>query len=250
MLADTNDRPGLDEQYIAATNTSDLTLDPDHRCAADHLIAAALGGNRMGDALNHLRSEWDTVQKPPKWTDDDVAARAALLPKSKGKPNLKMARAQIIVEYAAALRAVYMRLIGRALCMEILAEWAALRSVDPDLLSPALYHYLNPLCPVCDGRGKLRHPDAPVLGKDCHHCAGSGRWPRPLGAERVESFLKGCVGKTKRNRANMLHGEIDLVDLAERKEADRRPAAEDERGAAAVAEVARRSMGARLRPGE
>lgn len=221
-----NDRPGLDEQYIAATNASDLTLDPNHLCAADHLIAAALGGNRMGDALNHLRSEWDAALKPAKWTEADVSARAQTLPKRKGKPDLKMARGQLIVEHASALRGVYMRLAGRVVCLGILAEWAARRDVDADLLSPALYHYLNPLCPVCDGLGKLRHPDAPVLGKDCHHCAGTGKWPRPLGAERVESFLKGSVGKAKAQRGQNLHGEIDLVELAERKRAANQPAPE------------------------
>jgi len=208
MLADTQDRPGLDEQYIAATNASDLTLDPDHRGAVDHLIAAALGGNRMGDALNHLRSEWDAAQKPPKWTEDDIAARAATLPaKKKGKPDLKMARAQLIAQYARSLREAYLRLAGRALCLEILAEWAARRDVDPDLLSPALYHWLAPNCPVCDGLGKMRMHDAPVLGKDCTHCAGSGKWPRPLGAERAEAFIKGCVGKAKRERAGLLYGD-------------------------------------------
>lgn len=237
--------PGLDEQYIAATNASDLTLDPNHLCAADHLIAAALGGNRMGDALNHLRAEWDAAIKPAKWTEADVAERAQKLPKRKNKPDLKMARGQLIVEHAAALRGVYMRLAGRVVCLQILVQWAVRREVDPDLLSPALYHYLNPLCPVCDGLGKLRHPDAPVLGKDCHHCAGTGKWPRPAGADRVESFLKGCVGKAKSQRGEALHGEIDLQDLADRKEAARQVAPEDERGASAVAEVARLSMGSR-----
>lgn len=207
MLADNTERAGLDEQYIAATNSSDLTLDPEHRCAADHLIAAGLASNRMGDALNHLRSEWDTAMKPAKWTEDDVAARAGTLPKRKGKPDLKMARAQIIVQHAAALRAVYMQLAGRARCLVVLGEWAALRNVDPDLLSPSLYHYLNPLCPVCDGLGKLRHAEAPVLGKDCHHCAGTGKWPRPLGSDRVEAFMKGCVAKARQDRRALLYGE-------------------------------------------
>ncbi len=207
MYADTTDRPGLDEQYIAATNASDLTLDPDRNCAATHLIAAALGGNRMGDALNHLRAEWGAVEKPPKWTEDDIADRAKALPRKAGKPDIKMARTQLIVAYARDLRAVYMRLAGRALCLEILAEWAGRRGVDPDILSPALYHYLAPTCPVCDGLGKLRMSDAPVLGKDCHHCAGSGKWPRPLGAERVEDFLKGSVGRAKQGRKSLLHGD-------------------------------------------
>lgn len=206
-MIDTQDRPGLDEQYIAATNASDLTMDPDHRCAVDHLIAAALGGNRMGDALARLKAEWDSAAKPVKWTVADIAMHAESLPKKKGKPDLRMARAQLIAAYARALREAYMRLMNRGLCLEILGEWAAKRGVDADLLSPALYHWLAPACPVCDGLGKLKMADAPVLGKDCPHCAGSGKWPRPLGAERVKDFLKGCVGKARQDRKTLLYGE-------------------------------------------
>ena len=242
---DRNPPRGLDEQYIAATNASDLTLDPDHLCAVDHLIAAAIGGNRMGDALNHLRAEWGAAPKPAKWTEADVIARAEQLPKRKKKLDLNMARGQLIVEYATSMRAVYMRLAGRAKCMEILLEWAVRRDIDPDLLSPSLYHWLAPACPVCDGLGKRCRPGTPVLDKDCPHCAGTGKWPRPLGADRVEAFLKGCVGKAKSHRGEVLHGEIDLQDLAERKEAAKQVAPEDERGASAVAEVARLSMGSR-----
>lgn len=210
MFDTTSDRPGLDEQYISATTTSDLTLNPDRICSATHLIAAALSSNRMGDALNHLRAEWDKADKPPNTTEADAAFRAQLIFSvlgrgHKGKPDLKRARVEAIVSHASALRAIYLRLPGRALAMEILKEWAAFRGIDVDLLSPALYHWLNPACPVCDGRGKVKLPDAPVLGKDCHHCAGSGKWPRPLGAERIESFLKGCVSKARQERRNLLH---------------------------------------------
>ncbi len=207
MLADTNERAGLDEQYIAATNASDLTMHPDHRGAVDHLIASALGSNRMADALNYLRGEWDGAEKPAKWTEADVLAHADTLPKKKGRPDVRMARTQMIVAYSRAMRAAYTRLAGRALCLEILREWAARRGVDADLLSPALYHWLHPVCPVCDGLKKIRHQDAPVLGKDCHHCAGTGKWPRPPGGDRIESFLKGCVGKARQDRGYLLYGD-------------------------------------------
>ena len=50
---------------------------------------------------------------------------------------------------------------SRAAALAIMGEWAGRRGVDPDLLSPTLYRYLAPACPVCDGLGKMRLPDAP-----------------------------------------------------------------------------------------
>lgn len=206
MLADTNDRPGLEEQYLLATSTSDLTLNPDRTCAATHLIAAGLTGNRMGEALTHLRSEWATADKPRKATEAEILARAAALPKAKGKPDVKRARTVLLVEYSAAMRRRAHQLRGWATAMGLLRAWAEARTVDPDLLSPALYHWLAPGCPVCDGLGKRRLPDAPALGKDCHHCAGTGKWPRPLGAHVVHDWLASCSGKAKRDRGALVRG--------------------------------------------
>jgi hypothetical protein len=245
MLADQNERPGLEEQYIVATNTSNLTLNPDKTCAATHLIAAGLLGNRMGQALVFLRSEWDAADKPRKATEDEIFARAAELPRRKDKLDVKRARTEMLVGYATALRHRAHRLTGWLPAISIMSEWAALREVDRDLLSPALYHWLSPTCPVCDGLGHRKMEDAPVLGSQCHHCQGSGSWPRPHGAERIHDWLHGCVGKARADRSGLIHGRIDAGDLRDRKAAKPKPAAEDERGAAAVAEVARRSMGRR-----
>lgn len=241
LMADTN-RPGLDEQYISATNTSDLTLDPDHVCAATHLIAAGLLGNRMGQALAFLRSEWDAADKPRKATEQEIAARAEELPYRKGHPDVKRARTEMLVAYSVALRHRAHALTGWASAVAIMGEWARLRGVDPDLLSPSLYHFLAPTCPVCDGLGYRKMEDAPVLGKRCHHCEGSGKWPRPLGADRVSDWLKSCAGKARADRSGLIHGRIDAEDLRDRTSHRAKPAAEDERGAAAVAEVARQSM--------
>ena len=212
MLNTEHDRPGLDEQYLSAQNTSDLTVNPDRRTAVDHLIAAGLSANRMGDALNHLRSQWDAADKPPKATEADAVFRAELLFSvlgrgHKGKPDIKRARIEAMISRAAAMRGIYQRLPARAEAMAILTEWAQLRGVDVDLLSPALYHWLNPTCPACEGRGKVTIPDTPVLGKECHHCAGTGQWPKPPGADRVANFLKGCIGKARQDRRNLLTGD-------------------------------------------
>jgi hypothetical protein len=245
MMADTNDRPGLDEQYLSATNSSNLTLNPDRTCAATHLIAAGLLGNRMGAALVHLRAEWDAADKPRKHTEAEILARADDMPKRKGKPDVKRARTEALLGFAAGMRHRAHALSGWFPALSIMAQWAQLRGVDVDLLSPALYHFLNPCCPVCDGLGYRRMDDAPVLGKQCHHCEGRGIWPRPLGADRIHDWLRGCVGKAKADRSGLLHGRIDSDDLADRAANRPKPAADDERGAAAVAEVARRIMGTR-----
>jgi hypothetical protein len=90
--------------------------------------------------------------------------------------------------------------------------------------------------------------DAPVLGKQCHYCNGSGTWPRPLGAERIHDWLKGCVGKAKGERAGLMYGRIDSDDLKERTANKRPPAAEEEGDAAAVAAHFRDAMGKRRKP--
>ena len=65
MLNTEQDRPGLDEQYIMATNASDLTVDSNKVTAVDFLIEAGLVGNRMGAILIHLAGEWAAADKPP-----------------------------------------------------------------------------------------------------------------------------------------------------------------------------------------
>lgn len=242
MLAVTN-RPNLDEQYLSATNSSDLTLNPDRTCAATHLIAAGLLGNRMGAALAHLRGDWDGLGKLRKATEAEIMARAAELPKAKGKIDVKRARGEMVVAHARAMRVRAHSLPGWRPALTIMAEWARLREVDFDLLSPALYHWLVPSCAVCEGRGAIQIPDTPALGKQCHACNGTGKTMRSSQAERVDRWLKGCAGKAKADRSGLLNGRLDSDDLAERTANRRQPAAEDERGAAAVAEVARLSMG-------
>jgi hypothetical protein len=254
-MLDTNDRPGLDEQYLVATNTSNLTLNPDRTCAATHLIAAALADNRMAAALTHLGGEWAGADKPRKLTEPEISARAVTfayhlakerkVPVKSVKPDFRRARTEALLAYDTGLRHRAHSLSGWIPTMILLREWALLRGVDLGLLSPALFHHLSPACPVCDGRGHRLLPDAPVLGKQCHHCSGSGIRPRALGSHRIHDWFKGCIGKAKADRSGLINERIDAADLRERTASRKGPAEEwiDEEGDSAAAEHFRKSMG-------
>lgn len=205
MLGSESTGRGPDESYIAATNSSDLTLHPDRIDAATHLIAAALAGNQMGMALTHLRAEWDRTHKPRKATEPEIMARAKQLPPHKGKPDLKRARAESVVIYQRALRDRASTLSGRSVVLGLLTDWAAERGIDPDILSPALFHWLSPNCPVCSGQGEIRAAEAPVLVRKCYYCDGAGTWPRPPGAEAVQDWMKRCYNQQKSGRNRLLH---------------------------------------------
>lgn len=205
----------LEERYGLARNTSDLTssgaLGPAEgftNRALDILGAAGMMGqrHRLGMALIALQSEWDGCEKPPKRTEAQIEARAAELPDKRGRPDIRRARAEALVWHATALRQRAMSLRGRSVVLGLLTDWAALRGVDVDLLSPALFHWLAPTCAVCDGHGKLKRPDAPVLGATCYHCHGSGTWTRPLGASAIHEHIADCIGKAKSGMAGKLRG--------------------------------------------
>jgi len=246
MLNTEQNRPGADEQYIMATNASDLTVDSNKVTAVDFLIEAGLVGNRMGAILIHLIGEWTAADKPPRPSEYDIALRAELLWCALGvghkkKPDLKRTRAELMNAHARAMRAVYFSLPSRMDALAIMADWAGRRGVDPDLLSPTLYRYLAPACPVCDGLGKMKLPDAPGLGKQCVACNGTGEYALDLGGDRVMSWLKSCAGKHKAQRKNVRHDLTAIVPMSDRLrgpvEAEARPEVN-----AAVAAVARASM--------
>lgn len=207
-MADT-ERPTIEERHLSATNTSDLTIDPQRRGKGDVILAAGLAasGNQLGHALMHLRAEWDRCDKPAKRSAAWISKRAVEVPDKKGRPDVRRAWNEAMVWHATAMRQRAMKLTGRSVVIGLLQEWAALRGIDPDLLSPAVFHWLAPACPACDGVGKR-----PVLygheqsKEDCQHCRGSRVWPRPLGAEVIHNHLKKCLLKAMSETGRALYG--------------------------------------------
>jgi hypothetical protein len=204
---DEDQRPGIEERYLSATNTSSLKVDPDRSTQADVILAAGMVQNRLGHALIHLRAAWDKADKPCKKTPAEIAKRAAQIPDKKGRPDVRRAEIEALVWHASEMRALAQRLPGRNAALGWLTEWADLYGVDRDLLSPALFHWLAPKCPACDGHGTMKIPGSPGLSKQgCRHCHGVGTWPRPLGADRVHTHIASCIGKARGDMARRLYG--------------------------------------------
>jgi hypothetical protein len=211
------DNPTIDESYSVARNTSNMTVGggmvPGQdqgfgNWAADVVLAAGMaaarGRGRLGTALLSLRDEWDRCEKPRKRTDAQIAARAAELAKN-GKPDMHQATTEAIVWHARVMRERAMKLRGRSEVIGLLTEWAGRSGVDVDLIPLALFHWLSPICPVCDGRGRTLAP-WPVMGHVCKHCNGSKTWPRPPGAGVIHEYISDALGKAKAGMVGRLRG--------------------------------------------
>ena len=207
MYTDTNERPGIEERLLTACTSSDMTLALDRRSPADIHIAAGLAGknNQLGMALVHLESEWHRCDKPPKWTAEAIEKRSRQLKDKKGRPDVKRATVEALVWHAGAMRERAMKLTGRSVVIGLLKDFALMRGIDVDLISPALFHWLAPSCPACAGLGKVKAIDAPSLtDKKCPHGQGAGTWPRPLGAQAIHDHIKSCLGAAKGGTAQKM----------------------------------------------
>jgi hypothetical protein len=206
----------IDEAYAVARHTSDMTVggglvagEGRTNHAADVIGAAGMAGahgrHQLGFALIAIRGEWDRCDKPAKRSEAFIQARALEL-KSKGRPDVKRARAEAIAWHAREMRERAMKLRGRNVVLGLLTEWAQREGVDEDLLPTALFHWLSPNCPVCTGRKEEKHANSPTLGGTCPHCKGSGTWPRPLGAYAIHAHIADVIGKAKAGMVGRLRG--------------------------------------------
>lgn len=233
-MADTQEKPGILERYQAATETSNLTLS-DHRAGApDILIAAALSEERVGNALARLVGEWDSSAKPRmpaahivravalRLREEDARAKASAERRREpyrapGSADNR-AKAEATAWYTRELRLFAQGLKTRSECVEYLSQWCALKGMDQSYAGAALYHWLNPCCPICEGRGMTKPPDAPVLTKSCHACSGTGKTPLNDIAFRAGEWLQGCLGRAKRG----IGGNREAVKAAKRWIAEKR----------------------------
>jgi hypothetical protein len=124
-----------------------------------------------------------------------------------GKPETR-AKAEAALWYRRELMLLAQSLKSRASVLDQLTQWAILRGIDPLVVGPALHHWLNAVCSVCDGHGFRRAEDAPALSaKRCHHCYGTGKVPHPEGSARVLAHIDYAVsvarGSLKKRLRNM-----------------------------------------------
>lgn len=177
-MFDISDKPGVEETYQVAGNTSDLTVEADRRGAGDVMIAAGWSDSRVGMALLRLHSEWDGAVKRRgrnTMTDSDLRLLASRM-KSRG--------------------AVWAQIL----------PWVVLKGIDPDVAASALLHWMDDACRKCDGRGFFKIPDAPVLSTKRCKCNAGRAWP-PNGTNRVVQHLDYCVSVARGSLKKRLRPE-------------------------------------------
>ena len=137
--------PTIGERYIGATNSSDLSLNPEARTDADVLLAAgyAAAGNKAGAlALRIYRMK----------ASGDRAAFNELA--------------------SIASRWLHGRSFrgGRKRLSSLQAR---------DLAARAMFWWLDPVCKPCNGLGHPLIPNSPVInhGHNCPVCHGKGQYP-------------------------------------------------------------------------
>jgi hypothetical protein len=227
MYADNdNQRPGVDEQYQTAGNTSDLTVEADRRGAGDVLIAAGWNQSRVGMALLRLHSEWNALAKPKRanhqalealatrFKADDAQARAAAERKGERYTAPKESAAERATKeaqrwYANELRLMAQGLKSRAVVWEQIGHWIAIKGIGPEVAAEALLHWLDPTCRVCDGHGLRKVPNQPALSaKQCHKCHGTGHTPHPHGSAKLLVWMDDCVQKARQSLRKRLRPQV------------------------------------------
>lgn len=136
-----NSRPSALERLNVAMNSSDLSLDFDHRTDLDYVVALGIAEARTGRTAAPLMRLHTTTSRLA--LKDAYAAVEALVRRLNAKSNWRL--------NSQSIRTVAER---------------------------ALAHHIAPACPHCCGRGFELQDNSPVLSaKACKHCQGSGRRP-------------------------------------------------------------------------
>ncbi len=143
---------GIAEQYLSATNSTQLAVDPEHTCDADKLLAAAYaaaGDPRRSLALDVYRLRATTDMRGARGIAERMAHEVIQRSKPRGR-NLRLSKPATISRIEAI-----------------------------DLAIAVLKWWHMQACPACEGRGHPRIPGTPHLDptRACSHCAGTGIRP-------------------------------------------------------------------------
>ncbi|MDR0226719.1 MAG: hypothetical protein LBI66_09875 [Burkholderiaceae bacterium] len=201
-----SDAPTTQERYAAATHSSNLRSSADTVGDADYLIAAGLSKARFGILLMRLQSEWDAsaCRIPNRPTRRDIA-RAAQQSLGKGitkvtKESSEAARKRLEATYRSEKAMLSQRLRSLSAVRRHLAIKLLLDDLPDESVTDIVLRWLDPACPVCQGRGKQlqKWSEAELSGDACGCCGGSGKKPEGNDTERLAlSYMRACVGDAR-----------------------------------------------------
>lgn len=193
-----HDRPTLEERYSAAMDAKDLSMHADERRPVDLLVAAGwCRSDDLGTLLYRLLREFDRRRAEVHRIDKDASDRRAdMLSKARRERKgtnqhaIGVAQDALRSELAAASSdALIARAVLLAQLRSLVAARAALgryaaviatrtrcmldETAVMQIAGRALEGWLDPLCPICDGRGFLGGYRTPQIG--CTTCNGTRR---------------------------------------------------------------------------
>lgn len=202
-------RPGVEELYETAINTSDLTVSSVCRGAADVLIAVGGSPSLLGAAMLRLHSEWDVAAKPIKPIDRAIDALALTLPRVEGRVDTAAARLIARQWYEQQLHGLVSKLKALPAVRAEVAVQAEKWGMDDanDKAGAVIKYWLDQTCHACDGLMRQRVPGAPALShRLCPACHGSGVSHVPYGQDgrRLANYMDRCVEAARTSIKNRL----------------------------------------------
>jgi hypothetical protein len=220
MYAETNERPGVDESYQTATNTSDLSVEGDRRGSGDVLIAAGWSESRIGMALLRLHSEWDASEKPAKPTKTGIQEMAGTFQRAlpgetpaegKTKPlTISQAHHYASTWYSHEVA----MLLGKLKALPAVRQQVTVQALRWGMheaqakASATVRYWLDQACGGCHGLKWQPIHGAPALSnRPCRVCGGTGFAQAPHGQEgkRLANFMDDCVSRARQSMRNRLH---------------------------------------------
>lgn len=150
-----NDRPGIEEKYGRAMTSSHLEVSNERTGDVDLLIAAGwIKAESLGTRLFRLRHEFDATNEV----------------------ELRNAASSMVSRVLTMMQLGSLRATRDALGMFALRQATLERFMRNDatvlaVAGRALDHWLDPMCPACDGRGFHGGPGQPRVM--CTECGGS-----------------------------------------------------------------------------
>lgn len=232
-----SERPGIEESYSSATNTSNLSVEARRRMPADTVIAAGWSRSRLGAALLRLHSEWDGAEKKAKLTEEEVRDLAASLqvdpatfdadpevgplpvparPNTKaglvrefdGKRNryrqpMAVAREKAARWHQHELGLLFQKLKTLPYVREHLIAWCSEEGIQGgrEKVAEVLSWWLNPTCGTCDGQKwqVIAGTGGRHSNRVCADCNGSGEADLPFLHEgrKMLGYINDCLSAAR-----------------------------------------------------
>jgi hypothetical protein len=202
---DENQKPCISEQYLGAVGSSNLRVGDDAsiRTPGDVVAAAGMNRHRLGLALRRLMTQWDSAAKPTAPTQQQIEEIAATLrvEPAELEPGVPNPHAGLVEEFHGARG--YTWRLPTVIAEETAARWYAnelhllmldlstlpavrdalvAQEGDVHLVAQVLQWWLDPRCPVCQGRRQRVIAGTGRTGsKNCGTCHGTGTRDLPHG---------------------------------------------------------------------